>query len=39
VLSVISLGAALLPTISVADNHRYFVKADGTTFFWLGDTA
>jgi len=22
-----------------ADNHHYFVKADGTPFFWLGDTA
>jgi hypothetical protein len=38
-LSVLSLGAAPLPAIKVADNHRYFVKADGTPFFWLGDTA
>jgi Protein of unknown function (DUF4038) len=35
----ISLGAAPLPAIKVADNHRYFVTADGTPFFWLGDTA
>ena len=38
-LSVMSLGAAPLPAIKVAVNHRYFVKADGTPFFWLGDTA
>jgi hypothetical protein len=38
-LSVMRLGAAPLPAIKVADNHRYFVKADGTPFFWLGDTA
>jgi hypothetical protein len=28
-----------LPAIRVADNHRYFVKTDGTPFFWLADTA
>jgi hypothetical protein len=38
-LSFSSLGAAALPAIRVSDNHRYFVKADGTPFFWLGDTA
>jgi len=30
---------AALPAIRVSDNGRYFVKADGTPFFWLGDTA
>jgi hypothetical protein len=30
---------ASLPAIHVADNGRSFVKADGTPFFWLGDTA
>ena len=39
VLSVLSLGAGPLPAIRVADNHRYFVTADGKPFFWLGDTA
>jgi hypothetical protein len=38
-LPLARLGAAPLPAIKVADNHRYFVKADGTPFFWLGDTA
>ena len=38
-LSVISLQAAPLPAIQVGANHRYFVKTDGTPFFWLGDTA
>ena len=28
-----------LPAIRVSANGRYFVKADGTPFFWLGDTA
>jgi hypothetical protein len=31
--------AGPLPAIHVSDNGRYFVKADGTPFFWLGDTA
>jgi hypothetical protein len=30
---------APLPAIHVSDNGRHFVKADGTPFFWLGDTA
>jgi len=30
---------AALPAIKVAPGGRYFVKADGTPFFWLGDTA
>jgi hypothetical protein len=30
---------APLPAIRVADNGRHFVQADGTPFFWLGDTA
>jgi hypothetical protein len=25
--------------LKVSDNHRYFVRADGTPFFWQGDTA
>jgi len=28
-----------LPAIRVTDNGRAFVRADGTPFFWLGDTA
>ena len=28
-----------LPAIRVSDNGRYFVKADGTPFFWQADTA
>ncbi len=28
-----------LQPIRVSDNGHYFVKADGTPFFWLGDTA
>jgi len=31
--------AAPLQAIKVSENGRYFVKADGTPFFWLGDTA
>ncbi len=31
--------APALPAIHVAENGRCFVKADGTPFFWLGDTA
>jgi len=38
-LTAAGLAAAPLPAIRVADNHRFFVKADGTPFFWLGDTA
>jgi hypothetical protein len=38
-LAALGLGAAPLPAIKVADNQRYFVKADGTPFFWLADTA
>ncbi len=30
---------APLPAIRVSDNGRAFVRADGTPFFWLGDTA
>jgi hypothetical protein len=30
---------APLAAIHVSDNGRFFVKADGTPFFWLGDTA
>ena len=37
-LPLASLSAAPLPAIKVADNHRYFVQADGTPFFYLGDT-
>ena len=28
-----------LPAIGVSNNGRYFVKADGTPFFWQADTA
>ncbi|MCO6044040.1 glycoside hydrolase family 140 protein [Aeoliella sp. ICT_H6.2] len=28
-----------LQQIRIADSQRYFVQADGTPFFWLGDTA
>ena len=28
-----------LQPIKVSENRRFFVKADGTPFFWLGDTA
>jgi hypothetical protein len=28
-----------LPALRVSDNRRFLVKADGTPFFWLGDTA
>jgi hypothetical protein len=27
-----------LPPLRVSDNHRFFVKADGSPFFYLGDT-
>ncbi len=30
---------AALQDLRVSENHRYLVKADGTPFFWLGDTA
>src|ERR1043165_3325918 len=30
---------ASLPALRVSDNHRFLVRADGTPFFWLGDTA
>jgi L-ascorbate metabolism protein UlaG (beta-lactamase superfamily) len=28
-----------LPRSRASENHRYVVAADGTPFFWLGDTA
>jgi hypothetical protein len=28
-----------LQAIRVSDDHHYFVKVDGTPFFWLADTA
>ena len=31
--------AASLPRLGVSDNRRFLVKADGSPFFWLGDTA
>jgi hypothetical protein len=31
--------AAPLPPIRISANGRHFVQADGTPFFWLGDTA
>ena len=46
VLGAMALGAAFaafaappLQPIKVSENGRFFVKADGTPFFWLGDTA
>jgi hypothetical protein len=33
------LSAPALQPIKVSENGRFFVKADGTPFFWLGDTA
>jgi len=46
VLGAMVLGAAgggfsapALQPIKVSENGRFFVKADGTPFFWLGDTA
>jgi hypothetical protein len=38
-VSAVAQNAQPLQKIRVADNHRYFVQADGTPFFWLGDTA
>jgi hypothetical protein len=38
-VSAAPLNAQPLQKIRIADNHRYFVQADGTPFFWLGDTA
>jgi hypothetical protein len=34
-----SASAAPLPRLRVSDNHRFLVTADGSPFFWLGDTA
>ena len=34
-----AFAAQPLPPVKISDNGRYFVKADGTPFFWLGDTA
>jgi hypothetical protein len=28
-----------VPRLKISDNHRFFVKEDGTPFFYLGDTA
>lgn len=30
---------SVLPRLRVSDNRRFLVKADGSPFFWLGDTA
>ena len=35
---VFSAHAAPLPRLRVSPNGRYFVKADGSPFFWMGDT-
>lgn len=32
-------GGRLLPLLRVSENQRFLVQADGTPFFWLGDTA
>ncbi len=37
--SDIGFAAESLQPIRVSDNGHYFVKADGTPFFWQGDTA
>ena len=43
VAAVQSIAAAspspVLPALRVSDNHRFLVRADGTPFFWLADTA
>jgi hypothetical protein len=31
--------AAQLPELRVSENHRFLVTAEGSPFFWLGDTA
>src|SRR5918993_1805051 len=31
--------AQSLPRLQVSENHRFLVRADGSPFFWLGDTA
>jgi hypothetical protein len=38
-LVVSSSAAQSLPRLRVADNQRFLVTANGTPFFWLGDTA
>ena len=38
-LSVLFFLSGTDAQIKVSDNKRYLVKADGTPFFWLGDTA
>ena len=35
----VNFAAEPLQPVRVSDNGHYFVKADGTPFFWLGDTA
>jgi hypothetical protein len=37
-LSALSVQAQSLPRLRVSDNGRFFVKEDGTPFFYLGDT-
>jgi hypothetical protein len=37
-LGALSAQAESLPRLRVSDNGRFFVKADGTPFFYLGDT-
>lgn len=34
-----AVSLADLPRLRVSDNHRYLVQADGSPFFYLGDTA
>jgi len=38
-VSVAPSAQASPPGLRVSDNHRFLVRADGTPFFWLGDTA
>lgn len=38
-LIALSYSYAATSQIKVSDNKRYLVKADGSPFFWLGDTA
>jgi len=37
-LSAFSVQAAPLARLRVSENGRFFVKADGSPFFWMGDT-
>ena len=38
-LIVVAAMPGPLPRLSVSANHRFLQQADGSPFFWLGDTA